>query len=320
VAPKRIVITSFGESGSKHAVWSVSADGTTAQVPFPESGLTTTLGRLGAGSDGPLPSPDGKRVAYVEGGADDGTLVVRDIDAGVSTVVAAKKDRSELLITAWSSNGKRLLYSVAPLDGANGTIAQPDSSVLYFFVHDLDAHSTESVEMPCEFQAWLASGEFLVACEASTVLARVRGKSMVRLPKNHERYSQVSVGDNGTIAFVADDAGVSRVIAMDPSSFGERVVSADGKFGQYQFPKASPSGKHVAYAHLVPIGGGRRRMDVIVDRGSIARDVSDYAWIDDEGIAVSRDDQAPTVVRVPAVTQLTSAGPGDKTRHSEPHR
>jgi len=108
------------------------------------------------------------------------------------------------------------------------------------------------------------------------------------------------VGENGTITFIADDSGgrVSRVISMDPVTFTERVVSADGEYGEYQFPKASPSGKHVAYLHSVPIGGGRRRTDIWVDRESIAREASEFEWIDDTTLAVMRQDQSPVVERV----------------------
>jgi hypothetical protein len=297
----RLVLASSGERGAKRALWSVSADGKTAEVPFPSAVLAETVGREGAGSDAALPSPDGARVAYVKGGARDGILEIRDLATGIAAVVAPKQPRSEILITGWHSSGRRLLYSIAPLDGPNGVLANPDASALDFFVHDVGTHTTEKVEMPCAFQAWLASGEFLVACHGSAELARVRGRDIVALPKHHERHAQASVAGNGTIVLVVEDGDrgnrLTRVIALDPLHFAETAISTPGTFGEYQFPKASPTGR-VAYTHHVPIGGGRYRIDLLVARSTIAQDISDYEWIDDDAVAVMRPGQAPTVVGV----------------------
>jgi hypothetical protein len=124
---------------------------------------------------------------------------------------------------------------------------------------------------------------------------------VVDLPKRHERYAQASVGEGGTITVVASDGEerVGRVVAIDPGDFTEKAVSADGGFAEYQFPRASPTGKRTAYEHHVRIGGGRVRMDVMVDRDTIASDAVDFAWIDDDALAVMRAGQPPVVVKLP---------------------
>src|SRR5687768_9230457 len=154
-ARTRIVVT---RDRPNDAIWSVSADGKTRRLDWPDGAVFTT-GRAGAGSDAPMASPDGKRVAYVRDGARKGPVVVRHLESTTTTTIEAPP-RSELLVTDWSTDGRRLLFSAAPLDGPNGVIANPDGSDLRFFVHDVAANRTTPISVPdrCEYQAWLPSG------------------------------------------------------------------------------------------------------------------------------------------------------------------
>src|SRR5690606_21291355 len=65
-------------------LWSVSSDGTIAQLawPPPEARRPATTFSL-IGSDQMAPSPDGRRVAYVE----DGRLQIRDLETEATTEV-----------------------------------------------------------------------------------------------------------------------------------------------------------------------------------------------------------------------------------------
>jgi hypothetical protein len=278
-------------------LWTVSADGKTAPIELRNVELKYTLGRLGAGTDAPLPSPDGKHVAYVDGDPRQGKIVIRALDDG-STIPIPKRPRSELYITAWSTNGQKLLYAVAPLDGPRGAIALPDASDLFFFVYDINKHTNDKIAVPCQFEAWLPTEEVLVTCDST--LVRVRNGMKTPLPKHHDHCNQASAGESGTITCVASDEGgkAEHVIAFEPDTFAERVVSDRGKYADFQFPKASPSGTHVAYAFRVPLGGGRYREDLIIDRKTLAEDVIDYEWIDDDTIAIMREKKPPSVVKV----------------------
>jgi hypothetical protein len=294
-ARSRIVVVRAGDTGRR--LWSVAADGKASPIELRGVELKYTLGRLGAGTDAPLPSPDGKSVAYVDGDPRQGKIMIRSL-VDESAVAVPRKPRHELYITAWSGSGQKLLYASAPLDGPKGVIAMPDASDLFFFVYDLAKHTSEKIAVPCEFAAWLPAEEVLVVCDST--LVRVRNNTKTSLPKHHESYHQASVGENGTIACVVNDEGtkLEQVIAIEPGTFTERVVSDRGKFADFQFPKPSPSGTHVAYTYRAPLGGGRYRQDLVIDRKTFTEDMDDYEWIDDDTIAVLKASQPPSVVKL----------------------
>jgi hypothetical protein len=289
-ARSRVVVT---RGLSKDGMWSASSDGKTRRLEWP-AGAVYTTGRAGAGTDAPTPSPDGKRVAYVRGGAQKGPIVVRDLDRATSTTIDSPP-RSEVYVTDWSSDGRRLLYAVTPLDGPNGAIANPDGSELRFFVHDVVAQKTEKISVPerCEYQAWLPSGELVVTCEAGSILARVRGDVIERIASGHARFGQAHAGPNGAIAVIADDG----VLLLAPRTYAERV-GPRGSFADFQFPKPSPSGRRVGYTHHIGIGGGHVRVDLEVDGKKVADDVYDFEWLDEGTLVALHTNADPSVVRL----------------------
>lgn len=293
-APRsRVVITRDTREGERDAIWSVSADGKVERLEWPD-GASSTMARAVAGSDAPLASPDGKRLAYVRGGARSGPVVVRHLDSATSVDVETPA-RSEVLVTDWSSDGRRLLFSVAPLDGPNGAIANPDGSDLRFFVHDVARNHTDAITIPdgCDYQGWLPSGELLVTCEIGAVLARARGAVTVPIAKGHARYSQAHVGENGAVAVIADGA----VLLLAAGTYAQRI-GPRGRFADYQLPKPSPSGRRVAYTRHERIGGGRVRADLEVDGREVEGDIYDFEWLDEGTLVVLRSKADPSVVRL----------------------
>ena len=291
-APRtKVVVT---RDASNDAMWSVSADGKVKRLEWPDGAVNST-GRAGAGSDAPLASPDGKRVAYVRGGARKGPVVVRTLDPAASATVEAPP-RSELLVTSWSADGRRLLFTAAPIDGPNGVDANPDGSDLLFFVYDVVAQRTTPMRVPdgCEYQAWLPSGEVLVTCENGKVLGRARGSQFERIAAKHQGFTQAHVGENGAVALVADNA----ILLLAAGSYAERI-GPSGAFADYQFPKPSPSGRRVGYAHHVRSGNsGHVRIDLEVDGKKVADDVYDFEWLDEGTLVVLKTNAAPSVVRL----------------------
>lgn len=290
-APReRIIVT---RDRPHDAIWSVSADGKAKRLEWPQGAVFTTE-RAGAGSDAPMASPDGKRIAYVRDGARKGPVVVRHLDSSTSTTVDVPA-RSEVLVTDWSTDGRRLLFTAAPLDGPNGVIANPDGSDLVFFVHDVAAQRTERIAVPdrCDYQAWLPSGELLVRCEAGSILGRARGNAFERIAPKYQRFGQAHVGESGAIAIIADGA----VLLLASGTYAERV-GPSGSFADYQFPKPSPSGRRVGYTHHVPIGGGLVRTDLEIDGKKVADDVYDFEWLDEGTLVVLKTKADPSVVRL----------------------
>jgi hypothetical protein len=243
----RVVVTTFGDGGLKHALWSVASDGTVKPIVFPADGLAGTVAP-GYGSDGPLPSPDGKWVSYKDGGRRGGHLVVRNVETGETVIVATNGPKSEMVAVDWSVRGDRLLWSTATVEGADGILG--DDAV------------------------W----EFLVKC---------------KLPKAWGDGAQFRVGDSGAVAFVMNHD----VVIAAPGADRPKAITHGGRFAEYQFPKPSPSGIHVAYEHQLDHGTGKRvRINLAVDGKTIAEEVGGYDWIDDETIAVSKYDPSPPVV------------------------
>lgn len=289
--PRTRVVVS---TAAKNGMWSVSSDGKTTRLAWPE-GAAYTTGRSGAGTDAPLASPDGKRVAFVRGGARKGPVVVQPLVDSAASVSVDAPARSEVLLADWSPDGRRLLFSVAPLDGPNGVIANPDGSDLRFFAHDLSAQRTVPIDMPdrCEYLAWLPSGELLVSCENGSVLGRARGNVVERIAPGHQRFSQARVGENGAVALIADDA----VVVLAAGTYAEGI-GPRGAFAEYQFPKPSPSGRRVGYAHHTRIGGGHVRVDIDVDGKTVADHAYEFEWLDEGTLVVLRENADPSVVRL----------------------
>lgn len=230
-------------------------------------------------------------MAYVRDGARKGPVVVRSIDGATSTDVDAPA-RHELLVTDWSTDGRRLLFTAAPLDGPNGVIADPDGSALRFFVYDVATQRARPVVVPreCQYQAWLPSGELLVTC--GSTLARVTERGRETILQNR-RFSQAHVGESGAVAIIADGA----VLLLAAGTFKARV-GPKGGFADYQFPKPSPSGRRVGYTHHVATGGGNVRVDLEVDGKKVADDVYDFEWLDESAVVVLRTNADPAVVRL----------------------
>jgi hypothetical protein len=292
-APRaRVVVTRDREND---AIWSVSADGKTTRLDWPDGAMYTT-GRAGAGSDAPIATLDGKRVAYVRDGARKGPIVIRDLERATSTTVRVP-ERTETLLADWSSDGRRLLFCTSFLDGPNGAIANPDGSELRFAVYDVVAQHTRPLPIPdrCEYQAWLPSGEVLVTCESGTVLGRF-GTDLVlqRIAPKHRRFMQAHVGESGAVAVIADDA----VLLLAAGSYVE-TAGPSGAFADYQFPKPSPSGRRVGYAHHIrSASSGHVRVDLEVDGKKVADDAYDFEWLDEQSLVVLRANAAPSVIRL----------------------
>lgn len=290
--PRTRVVVTRDQPG---ALWSVSTDGKTKRLDWPEGAVYTT-GRAGAGSDAPIASLDGKRVAYVRDGARKGPIVIRDLERATSTTVRIPVPRSEVLLADWSPDGRRILYSFAFLDGPNGAIANPDGSELRFAFYDVVSQRMQPILVPdrCEYQAWLPDGAVLVTCENGSVLGLARGSDFERIASKHQRFTQAHVGENGSIAVIADDG----VLLLAAGSYAERV-GPSGAYADYQFPKPSPSGRRVGYAHHVrSSNSGRVRVDLEVDGKKVAEEAYDFEWLDEGTLVVLKTNAAPSVVRL----------------------
>jgi len=270
----RIVVTTFGDGGLEHRLWSVTADGTVKPVAFPAEGLTGTVAP-GYGSDGPLPSPDGRWVSYKPGGRRAGDLVIRNIETSEIVVVAKASPDTELLAVDWSPKSDRLLWSAVHIDDPDGIVS--DDAIISYSIFELARRASEQVPLNCPYEAFLATGELLVKC---------------KLPKAWGDGHQFRVGDNGAIAFIRNHD----VVVVTPSAVRPKGFTEGGRFAEYQFPKPSPSGIHVAYEHQLRDGSGHVRINLAVDGKTIAEEVGGYDWIDDETIAVSKFDPSPPVV------------------------
>ncbi|HEY2366884.1 MAG TPA: hypothetical protein VGH87_10875, partial [Polyangiaceae bacterium] len=85
------------------ALWRPHSDGRIEPVAFPWAKLSNI--------DTLHVSPDGREIAYVEGGSSFGPLLVRDLSSGQETEVAPFVKGRELVVVAWAPSGRKILYA-----------------------------------------------------------------------------------------------------------------------------------------------------------------------------------------------------------------
>lgn len=289
-------VVTLPDEKDSFALWSVSTEGSIERIPLPVPSNTGWAVQRGESCDGPFPSPNGKLATYKEGHWNEGPLLLYDL-ASRSSVTVAKNPpagRGGVSAVDWSWDGRRLLYWVMHWEARQGV--PPDSATTYF-IYDLETRTSKSAELAgCEYQAWLLSGELLALCEGR--LTRISGKTREKVSSQYftSSSSRMTVAENGTIAAVAGTGSKQHVVTMDPATFAETVVGAEGEvFGS---PKPSPSAKHVAFLTFVG-AHSQKKTALVVDRTIVAESLGHFEWIDDETLAVSHYGKGPSLLKIP---------------------
>jgi len=153
-------------------------------------------------------------------------------------------------------------------------------------VFDRNAARTEKVDVPGEFAAWAPSGEIVVVDDAGA-LARL----------DHAKTTPVAVGPymHGHVTLDAANGRVlssgwnatthlNEVLALDLATWNETAISPPAPYATYGWPKASRSGKRVAW---LAYDRALRGESLVVSGKTLVphtRELVGFAWIDDDTI------------------------------------
>ncbi len=167
-----LIVGCYGRSHNRlillqHRLWQVSSQGRI--IAFPYSFPSAYDDEL-AGSTLPLPSPDGRWIAFGQFGGDY-DLHLLDVRSGRERRITRLGQPSRngyvwvsVLLDGWSPDSRQLLFAVAPGEDTSesGDLAVPQPCHR-FYIYDLATERAHAVELPRDFQfaAWLPDGRFL---------------------------------------------------------------------------------------------------------------------------------------------------------------
>jgi len=270
------------------ALWRPHNDGRIEPIAFPWAKLSNI--------DTLHVSPDGREVAYVEGGSSFGPLVIRDLSKGDKTVIEPFVKGKELQVVAWSPNGRKLLYATRSssevpncIRGIHGCMQTGPKS---HRVYDRDDAKTTPVDLTLgdmeEIAALLDSGE-IVFSNDDGALERFDpiSKKTTPIGGGPYRHSGFSIDGHRLLSAGWNDATKrNEVLALDLSTWRETAIAPPAPYATYLWPAASRSGKHVAWlassyaAHV-------HSVFLVVDNKPLvgaSADLVGFEWIDDAAI------------------------------------
>jgi Tol biopolymer transport system component len=200
------------------------------------------------------PSPDGKRVAYVNNY--NGSLHVRDLTSGADEIVAPKLDNGFRYSPRWSPDGKRL----AVMENDHKT------EICVVKLIDVAAHESATIGKTewhewIEPSDWSSNGRFLLCGSDHSVLISIDDGSVTVLP-NSIPWAEAMSPDGRFAAFRVGKKGKEGQLFVQPVGGGPREKIAECTAGNDIRVVWSPDGKAIAYAHtggiwIVPMSEGK---------------------------------------------------------------
>jgi hypothetical protein len=286
-APAMTVVVVTNAPYAAIALWRPHASGQIEPIAFPWAELHNL--------DTVTPSPDGREIAYVEGGSAYGPLLVRELTNGSKTVVAAFVPGRELLVAAWSPSGRKILYAerrAGQLRSDCHWSGCPQPGPKSYRVYDRDTAKTTPIDVPAELVAWLPSGDVIVANDdGGGDLARVDETTKTKTPvasgpRFHSGFS-VDAAKNRVLSTAWNDQTKrDEILSLDLATWHETAIAPPAPYATYLHPAASASGKRIAWlastyaAHV-------HSVFLVVDGKPLvgpSGDLVGFEWIDDGAI------------------------------------
>ncbi len=276
-------------------VWRAYADGRIEQFPysFPERGNEFAH----YGSTYPLPSNDQRHIAFVR----DNDLWLLDVGTGsvtqtthVGRPYTASQASVFVLVTAWSSDSRRLLYYVMAGETEDPEGRSPELEVRAaeygFHIYDMESGESQPIDIPEGYLTWLPSGDFLLTMtdslppEGQLFRLGAEGGDPALVTSQRGWFLQAHGSPDGNLLLVSLGRSVAGRLTT-------QIVEID----------VAPSGTRVAYQHRLE---QPTRYIVVVDGKAVyhcktgSRGCTPQ-WIDDRSLVIldeGPDEKALVVV------------------------
>ena len=288
-APSVAVVVTGAPYGGL-ALWRASSTGKIEPIAFPWASLSII--------DSLVVSPDGRDVAYAEGGSAFGPLLVRALAGGAKTVVASHVPGGELLAIAWSPGGRRLLYRArraAKLSPRCHFSGCPGPGPSTYFVFDRDAGKSTKVGVAGELAAWLPSGERLFVDDDGALARLDHGaKELVAAGPRMRCDFALDAARHRVVEVAWNDATHrDELLALDLATWNESALAPPAPYATYLGPHASPSGKRVAWLAAAHVPHGIPLALVVDGKTLVAptRELTGFAWLDDDTLVAHYADR-----------------------------
>jgi hypothetical protein len=265
----------------------VSSDGTITPVKMPAG--TRWGGGSPDGSEDPILSPDGTRLAFVQRGS----IQVRPLEGGKSTVVVSGYLWEMLLITGWSPDGRHLIYFLGPPQADDAPPSKVTESQHY--VYDLKTRERRKINLKGSLCGWLPNGQMLLHDGEHRTLSSMPlepGGKVTVLYKEAAEFGQIELSPDGRQIALStnkpNDTSSAQLVTLDLASGKVTPLSKPGEWAQYQWPKWSPSGRRMGWLERTGMVEGRPLSVLAVDGKVITKpaELVDYLWLTDTSLVV----------------------------------
>lgn len=294
---------------SQNCLWRVYSDGNIEKVSCFQDTPFGYRGHAYLGENYPRISSDQHYVAAIR--QDDLWIFEPDTKKIVRMTQVAKPYTNKYLsievnIVEWSWDSSKLLYSISsgdPGSGDDGFDRKERPAKYGFYIYDVKHKST--IFTPYlkggGLEAWLPDGDMLHVGTCKTVKGYeecimksdlIEDKS---IPFSIDRkMGQIDISRDGKWlvantrvpreAFGKDPRG--QIVKIDLNNYSIMPITAVGSWGEYQWPKFSPSGKHILYEWRAGVEKGFSVSHITVDGKKIYKAVqlSNCSWINDRTI------------------------------------
>jgi len=283
-------------------VWRVTLEGRVApfSYPFP----VVQMGEAGFGSTEPLPSPDGRWIAF---GRDHNLHLLNASSIQERQIsrygrpALGRYTSVEVLATAWSVDNRRILFAVVPGDTfcEDCDEYQIREAPYGFFSYDVTTGAAQRVLLPktFQFEAWLPDGRFLGTLaqtnpgDQTLLVFRPGAAQGAPLIRPGFSLGQVQVSADGRWAIGQNATGIFK-IELTTRSIAP-VVSDPAGAHAYQWPAFSYDGDHIAYTRRDRMAAGIPEESLIVDGRTLysCEGPVSYAWVNDQTVVIGCRDK-----------------------------
>jgi len=255
-------------------------------------------GALGYGTTYPVPSPNQGYIAFTRK-IDLWLLQLHTKEPFRLTQVEITNKKqytsAQVFITGWSSDSSKILYylghSFTGFPGHSEPTINGTPVKYGFHIYDLGAKLTTPVPIKGQFLAWLPNGDFLLKSKDQLVRTKVTGEKLKPITYLTGDFGQIHVSKEGQWILAKLKNQIIKISTMTGDA---TPITPVGAWAEYQWPKFSPSAKHIAYLHrteskIHPSGSGFIAAGFLVVDGRLIYPYTgndEYNWIDDGTIAI----------------------------------